>query len=70
MEEDELFLLPLMSRLLQRSGAECKLTKKEQSKILGLRKDQTLTVWGQVKDISTVTKTTFEIDDCQILSEN
>ena len=69
-KEDKFDLIPANSDMFQMSGAECKLTKEEQSKIVGLRADQTVTVKGQVKDISTFMLTTFKIDKCQILSGN
>ena len=69
-KEDKFDLIPTASDMFQMSGAECKLTKEEQSKVVGLRADQTVTVKGQVKNISTFMFTTFEIDKCQILSGN
>ena len=69
-KEDKFNLIPTNSDMFQMSGAECKLTKEEQSKVIGLRADQTVTVKGQVKDISTFMTTTFKIDKCQILSRN
>ena len=69
-EEDKFDLIPTNSDMFQMSGAECKLTKEEQSKVIGLRAGQTVTVKGQVKDISTFLTTEFKIDKCQILSGN
>jgi len=69
-EEDKFDLIPTNSDTFQMSGAECKLTFEELGKVIGLRAGQTVTVKGQVKDISTFMITTFEIDKCQILSGN
>ena len=69
-KEDKFDLIPTDSDVFQMSGAECQLTKEEQSKVIGLRADQRVTVKGQVKDISTFMLTTFKIDKCQKLSGN
>jgi len=69
-KKDKFDLIPLYSDMFQASGAECRLTDEEQSKVIGLRTDQTVTVKGQVKDISTFMITMFKIDKCQISSLN
>jgi len=69
-KEDKFELIPTASDMFQMSGAECKLTDEEQSKVTGLRSGQLVTVKGQVKSISTFMYTSFKIEKCQILSGN
>jgi hypothetical protein len=49
-EEGKFDLIPIISDMFQMSGAECELTEEEQSKVVGLRADQEVTVTGQVDD--------------------
>ena len=69
-KEDKFDLLPPRSDMFQMSGAECKLTDEEKSKVIGLRSGQKVTVKGQIKSISTTFVTSFKIEKCQILSGN
>ena len=65
--EDKFEIIPTDSDMFQMSGAECKLTDEEKSKVIGLRSGQKVTVKGQIKSISTTFVTSFNIENCQIL---
>jgi len=69
-KENKFDIIPTDSDTFQMSGAECKLTDEEKSKVIGLRSGQKVTVQGQIKSIGTAFVTSYKIEKCQILSGN
>jgi hypothetical protein len=62
--ENDIDLIPFGSDEFQMSGADCDLADSEKSKVLNLRKGQTITVKGKVSGISTFMIKTIDIEEC------
>ena len=58
-------IIPTGSDEYQMSGAKCKFDKSQSADLINLRKGQTITVVGLIKDISDFMFTTIELKPCK-----